>query len=151
MATVKNTSDDYRIVDRPVNDSSVVLKVNAGGKTMVFPGDLERGGFDKMTICKACSPILFGIDYYSISHHGSLNGHPDNACLNPDPNHPGKPLDCISIRNLKAILMGRDGAYNGIYSPIVTSYWNGRTALVKTEDAPHFVELEWGNGVATLK
>ena len=150
-ATVKNTSDDYRIVDRPVNDSSVVLKVNAGGKTMVFPGDLERGGFDKMTICKACSPILFGIDYYSISHHGSLNGHPDNACLNPDPNHPGKPLDCISIRNLKAILMGRDGAYNGIYSPIVTSYWNGRTALVKTEDAPHFVELEWENGVATLK
>jgi hypothetical protein len=45
-----------------------------------------------------------------------------------------------------AILMGRDGAYPGIYSPVVTSYWGGRNALVKTEDAPHFVELNWGNG-----
>lgn len=84
--------------------------------------DMERGGFDKMTKKKSCSPKLCGINYYAISHHGSLNGHPDIPCLNPVPHHPRRPLDCVSKRNSKAILVGRDGA----------------NALVKTEDAPHF-------------
>ncbi|SEA55523.1 Metallo-beta-lactamase superfamily protein [Xylanibacter ruminicola] len=134
-----------RVVGK-ANNSSTVVKFSLGGKSMVFPGDLERGGFDNMTKKKSCSPKLCGISYYAISHHGSLNGHPDIPCLNPDPNHPRRPMDCISIHNSKAILMGRDGAYPGIYSPVVTSYWGGRNALVKTEDAPHFVELNWGNG-----
>ena len=138
-----------RVVGK-VNNSSTVIKFSLGGKSMAFPGDLERGGFDKMTKKKTCSPQLCGINFYAISHHGSLNGHPDIACLNPDPHHPSRPLDCISIRNSKAILMGRDGAYLGIYSPDVTSYWGGRNALVKTEDAPHFVELEWGSGNVTM-
>ncbi len=133
------------------NNSSTVIKFTLGGKSMVFPGDLEQEGFDNMTKRKTCSTQLCGINYYAISHHGSLNGHPDIPCLNPDPNHPGRPLDCLSKRNSKAILMGRDGAYNGIYSPVVTSYWGGRNVLVKTEDAPHFVELDWGSGVSAFK
>lgn len=145
--TVGTHNGKYRIVSSPVNDCSAVIRFHLGGKTMVFPGDLEKGGFDNMTKNKTCSPKLCCINYYAISHHGSLNGHPDIACLNPDPNHPAKPLECINMRNEKAILMGCDGAYNGIYSPVVTSYWSGRGTLVKTEDAPHFVELEWGTGV----
>lgn len=141
----------YRIVGSPVNNCSAVIRFQIGGKTMVFPGDLERGGFDKMTISKSCSPKLIGVDYYAISHHGSLNGHPDIPCLNPNPNHPSKPLDCISKRNCKSILMGRDGAYPGIYSPVVTSFWSGRNTLVKTEDATHFVELEWGSGNVVMR
>ena len=61
------------------------------------------------------------------------------------------PLKCATNRTLRAILMGRDGAYPGIYSPVVIGYWSdipGR--LVKTEDARHHVELEWKTGAVKI-
>ena len=146
-ATIKQSVGKWCIVSNPVNDSSVVVMLKAGGRSMVFPGDLELKGFDNMTKKKSCSPKMFGATYYAISHHGSLNGHPDIPCLNPEPRHPAKPLDCLYVCNMKSVLMGRNGAYSGIFNPVVTSYWNSTGGgLICTEKAPHYVELEWGTG-----
>ena len=145
-ATVKNARGNYRIVSNPVNDSSAVVMFTLGGRSMVFTGDLEQKGFENMSRVGTCSAYLFDADYYMVSHHGSINGHPTMPCMNPRQPVPTS-LDCATHNLNKSILMGKDGAYNGIYSPVVTSYWNGRGTLVKTEDAPHFVELEWGTGV----
>lgn len=143
-ATVKHTSDDYRIVDRPVNDSSVVLSIKVGGKIMVFPGDLEQNGFNKMSGSGKCGPNMFYADYYVVSHHGSLNGHPTMQC-HVLPSRNGNPMSCIKNNLKKVVLMGRDGAYSNIYNQQVVNDWNKTGKLVITENAPHFMELDWEN------
>jgi hypothetical protein len=141
-ATVKNTSVDYRIVDRPVNDSSFVLSIKVGGKTMVFPGDLEQEGFNNMSGLGNCGPNLYDAEFYVASHHGSLNGHPTMPCR-VQPPRIKKPIICIKNNLKKIILMGRNGAYSKIYSQQVVDEWNQTGTLVISENAPHFVELDW--------
>lgn len=143
-ATVKNTADDYRIVDRPVNDSSVVLSIKVGGKTMVFPGDLEQEGFNNMSGTGNCGPNLFDAEFYVVSHHGSLNGHPTMPCR-VQPPRKERPMICIKNNLKKVILMGRNGAYSKIYSQQVVDEWNQTGMFVISENAPHFVELDWEN------
>lgn len=149
-ATVKNAGGNYRIVTNPVNDSSSVVMFSLGGHSMVFTGDLERKGFENMSKGGTCSRFLFDADYYLVSHHGSINGHPTMPCMNP--RRPmATPLVCATHNLNKALLMGRNGAYNGLYSPVVTSYWNRTPGdLVLTEVAPHFVELEWSTGTVSF-
>lgn len=147
--TVKGFTGNHRIVGTPINNSSVVIMLAFGGRSMVFTGDLEQKGFEKMSGAATCSSYLFDANYYVVSHHGSINGHPTMACQNPSQPMP-TPLDCASNHTLKTILMGRNGAYAGIYSPVVTGFWSGvPDRLVKTEDAQHYVELAWGTGVVS--
>lgn len=144
--TVGSNKTKHRVVNH-LNNCSTVIRFLLGGKKMVFPGDLEVDGFDQMTKRSTCSPELFSINYYAISHHGSANGHPVNPCMSPGRHYPPTPLYCISCGITKAILMGRNGVYNGIYDPGVINYWsNCNNSLVYVECATHFVELEWDNG-----
>ena len=50
---------------------------------------------------------------------------------------------CIKNNLKKVILMGRNGAYSKIYSQQVVDEWNQTGKLVISENAPHFVELDW--------
>lgn len=115
-----------------MNNTSVVYSFDICGRIMVFPGDLEKAGWDTMTLSKSCQqkPLCY-TDYYCISHHGSTNGHVDIPCL-------GKSCysrvgECLSSCLLKAVLMGRNGAYSGIYSPIVINYF-GNTLRYSEKD-----------------
>lgn len=111
----------YRVVTK-LNNTSVVYSISIGDKVMVCPGDLEKAGWDAMTKSRSCQKMpLCCTNYYCISHHGSLNGHIDIDCLGKGCcSNVGQCLrQCLS----KAILMGRDGAYNGIYDRGVINYW----------------------------
>lgn len=140
-----------RIVNK-VNDSSVVYGIEIGNRIMVFPGDLEQNGFEKMSEEGLCSNELYMSNYYVISHHGSLNRHPTMPCMNPD-TPKLTPLFCATHRLKKAILMGRDRAFSGIYSPIVINYFNSQPAdlLFSEKDGNgrpiKFFELEWNSGM----
>lgn len=138
---------NYRIVKSPLNNSSSVIMFNVAHRTMVFPGDLEREGFNIMTNKKTCNPFLCNVDYYIISHHGSLNGHPFNNYQCPKQLY--FPPCCITRKLRKTILMGRDKAYGGIYNQTVENLWsNCPSELIYTEHDPSgnkvkFVELDW--------
>ena len=148
-ATIVSSSPHHRIVNSPVNDSSTVIMFNFGGHSMVFTGDLEQEGFNAMTSATKCSPALFKSNYYTISHHGSINGHPDMPCMNPE-RPMSSPLSCITNKLSKALLMGKKKAYNGIYSPAVVAYWSGLPGVLEiTENAPHYLELDWSSGNVT--
>lgn len=135
----------HRIVPKnKVNNSSVVYKINLGGKSMIFPGDIETDGWDNVN---TCAQYLGGADYYCISHHGSINGHirtrcPEEATIRFD-------MGRCCTRIQKCILMGRDGAYSGIFSTQVLNCFGNRlyrTDLDRNGNEPHFMELEWQNG-----
>lgn len=98
-----------------------------------------------------CSMDLFTSDFYVVSYHGSINGHPDMPCMNPKQPVPIT-LDCVSHALVKAILMGRNGAFSGIYSPVVVNFWRGvANRLEITEMTPHYLELDWTNGNVTSR
>ena len=150
-ATVVCPPQHYRIVNSPVNDSSTVIMFNIGNHTMVFTGDLEQKGFKAMSRATNCSPALNFLNYYIISHHGSINGHPDMPCMSPAISR-SFPLICITNLLSKAILMGRDKAFHGIYSSKVVSYWSGLPGVLEyVERSSNFLELDWGSGNVTLK
>ena len=140
-----------RVVNK-VNDSSVVYGIEICNRIMVFPGDLEQKGFEKMSKEGKCSDKLYMSIYYVISHHGSLNGHPTMPCMNPKKPMP-TPLYCATHGLEKAILMGRDGAFSGIYSPIVINYFNLQSAdlLYSEKDGNgrpiKYFELDWNDGM----
>lgn len=139
----------YRVVSK-VNDSSVMYKITLQNRVMTFPGDLETTGFKEMSGHAPCRGELSKTRYYMVSHHGSLNGHPDVNCLSKGAPSP-KPLCCVSQGVKKAILMGRDNAYPGIYSQTVIDHWeNTLGVLGYTENAPHYLVLKWKDDSVTM-
>lgn len=59
------------------NNSSVVVRLEFGKATFLFPGDLEDAVQDELVdiYTESCtSNCLLDVDVYQVSHHGSLNG-----------------------------------------------------------------------------
>ncbi|MFY0545135.1 DNA internalization-related competence protein ComEC/Rec2 [Brevibacillus sp. H7] len=51
----------------PDNDASIVLKLSAYGKTVLFMGDLEQAGEETLLLTSQLSPV----DAVKVAHHGS--------------------------------------------------------------------------------
>lgn len=102
---------------------------------MIFTGDIETEG-EKVS---ACMPNLCESTYYCISWQ-YYRAYSKN-CI--PANHPIATLaDCARLTNLK-ILMGRDGAYKGVYSgKVLGDFMN----IEKTEDSQKYFRLDWKTG-----
>lgn len=120
-----------------INNASVVYKISLGGASMIFPGDIETVGWNQVD----CEPYLNSATYYCISHHGSDNGHRRNKCRR------GKSISSLAqcaCSTKRQILMGRNGAFSGIFSPTVLSAFPN---LVQTDQRGlHYIELDWATG-----
>lgn len=143
IRTVKSLSKAYINqnvqVEANPNNSSSVLFFKLGGKSILFPGDIETEKWDTI---KQCRPHLRGSNYFMISHHGSLNGHLRNQC--PIRRQITNLSNCLPLTSIP-VLMGRDGAYNGIYSRQVI---NDFPRLIYSERDQHaqpkqFLEIDW--------
>ncbi|MDE7322600.1 MAG: MBL fold metallo-hydrolase [Lachnospiraceae bacterium] len=121
-----------------INNASVLYQICLGREKMLFTGDIEMEGWDTVL---TCMPRLCGTTYYCISHHGSITGHIRNNCI-PAMRTVRTIAECACKTGIQ-ILMGRNGAYRGIYSQKVLS---GFGKIVKTEDAPKYVRIEWESG-----
>ena len=123
--------------NKKINNSSVLYQICLNGKKMLFTGDIETAGWDQVNKC-AC--YLNGTNYYCISHHGSITGHDRTKCYAGNPNMKSV-KDCAS-RSVCQILMGRNGAYKGIFSGKVLSDFPN--ALI-TQNAPNYIRIDWDN------
>lgn len=127
-----------------MNNSSVVYCLEIAGKTMILPGDLEQAGINYMVSGCSCSPEFYKANYYCVSHHASDNGHINSSCTGPMacPNI----LTCIQNNLSYAIVMGRDHAFNGIYSTRVINDF-GQSVIYSEKDKNgqpiRFLELDW--------
>ncbi|MGN1240392.1 MAG: hypothetical protein ACI4TV_05920 [Paludibacteraceae bacterium] len=109
------------IEEKKINNTSAVYAIKSANHIMVFPGDLEQQGFDRVTTFHGCRFDLFWCDYYCVSHHASENGHISHVCKSV-----GTPiLQCVGTKLKYAIVMGKDGTYNGsFYSRRVLNDWS---------------------------
>jgi hypothetical protein len=63
-------------LDDALNNTSLILLFQVGGKSLLFPGDAQweswQYALSKDNYCK----LLKGVDLYKVGHHGSLNATP---------------------------------------------------------------------------
>lgn len=67
------------VLDRALNNSSVVVLVSYLGRHLLFPGDAQYGAWKHWIETPEGEEILASLDFYKVSHHGSHNATPKSA------------------------------------------------------------------------
>lgn len=65
-----------RILDGAMNNTSLILLFEVGGKKLLFPGDAQIESWAYALSKPAVRAMLADVDVYKIGHHGSLNATP---------------------------------------------------------------------------
>ena len=64
-----------RALDDQMNNTSVILLMRAGNKTLLFPGDAQLENW-QYALQSPLAALLDQVDVYKVGHHGSLNATP---------------------------------------------------------------------------
>lgn len=65
-----------RILDKQMNNTSLILLFEAGNKKLLFPGDAQLENWRYALSIKKNLALLQDVDVYKVGHHGSLNATP---------------------------------------------------------------------------
>ncbi len=65
-----------RALDEAINNTSVILLFEAGGKRFLFSGDAQIENWSYALSKPAIRELLAGVELYKVGHHGSLNATP---------------------------------------------------------------------------
>lgn len=65
-----------RILDKAMNNTSVILLFEVGGKKLLFPGDAQIENWEYALSQKAAADLLKDVHVYKVGHHGSRNATP---------------------------------------------------------------------------
>jgi hypothetical protein len=65
-----------RVLDRAMNNTSVILLFEIGGRSLLFPGDAQIENWSYALSQADVRERLKGVDLYKVGHHGSLNATP---------------------------------------------------------------------------
>lgn len=63
-------------LDKQMNNTSLILLFEAGGKKLLFPGDAQIENWRFALSKPEIMALLAGVDVYKVGHHGSLNATP---------------------------------------------------------------------------
>jgi len=70
VLSIVRRMDDY------LNNTSVILLFEIGGKKLLFPGDAQIENWSYALSKPEIRALLKGVDVYKVGHHGSLNATP---------------------------------------------------------------------------
>jgi hypothetical protein len=65
-----------RMLDKAMNNTSVILLFRVGGESLLFPGDAQIENWDYALSQEADCKLLSDVNVYKVGHHGSLNATP---------------------------------------------------------------------------
>lgn len=123
-----------------INNSSVLYQICFNNEKMLFTGDIEIEGWNQVN---RCLPSLQDSTYYCIAHHGSITGHIRSKCKYK---HVRTLADCASDTKAQ-ILMGRDGAYSGLYSKKVLNDFEN--ILDVGNKNIKYYKIDWGKNIVS--
>lgn len=113
-----------------INNASVLYQICFSEKSMLFTGDIETEGWENVS---TCMPYLRKSTYYCVSHHGSITGHLRNSCI-PAGCEITTLADCARLAKVH-VLMGRNGAYRGVYNGKVLGDFKN---IIKTDETQKY-------------
>ena len=65
-----------RTLDKAMNNTSLILLFESGGKKLLFPGDAQIENWAYALAQPGVADLLAGVDLYKVGHHGSRNATP---------------------------------------------------------------------------
>ncbi len=65
-----------RVLDKAMNNTSLILLFEARGKKLLFPGDAQIENWNFALAQPDIKALLAGVDLYKVGHHGSRNATP---------------------------------------------------------------------------
>ena len=65
-----------RALDKALNNTSLILLMRVGGRSLLFPGDAQIENWSYALEQDKYRKMLAGVDVYKVGHHGSLNATP---------------------------------------------------------------------------
>lgn len=68
-----------RSLDGVMNNTSVILVIEVGGRKLLFPGDAQLENWAYALEQPGADALLRDVDFYKVGHHGSLNATPRTA------------------------------------------------------------------------
>jgi hypothetical protein len=102
-ARVKSLLELVTILDSVMNNTSVILLFEVGGKKLLFPGDAQIENWS-YALSKELT-LLAGVDLYKVGHHGSRNATPkslfENFKKRGDEKKKGRLISLISTKTGK--------------------------------------------------
>jgi len=72
----ENLLEIVRILDAAMNNTSVILLLEAGSKRLLFPGDAQIENWAYALAQKKYAKLLEDVHVYKVGHHGSTNATP---------------------------------------------------------------------------
>ncbi|WP_155922406.1 MBL fold metallo-hydrolase [Mesorhizobium sp. L103C131B0] len=63
-------------LDKAINNTSLVMVIEANGHFMLFPGDAQWGSWQAIMADQKCRAVLEKVDLLKVGHHGSHNATP---------------------------------------------------------------------------
>ena len=104
--------DLVRILDDQMNNTSVILLFEVGGKKLLFPGDAQIENWSYALQRAEESPALKkkleAVDLYKVGHHGSLNATPKSLWELFE--HKGGPHDEGRLKTVVSTMAGKHGS-----------------------------------------
>jgi hypothetical protein len=96
-----------RAMDDALNNTSVILLIEAGKKKMLFPGDAQWENWE--LALKKDGRRLRGVDVYKVGHHGSLNATPKTLWEG----FKKRSTDAADPRRLRTVMSTRSDSKHG--------------------------------------
>jgi beta-lactamase superfamily II metal-dependent hydrolase len=66
-------------IDRAVNNTSLIILIEAGNQWLLFPGDAQWGSWNSALGNDQCRSLMKRTTFYKVGHHGSENATPKTA------------------------------------------------------------------------
>jgi L-ascorbate metabolism protein UlaG (beta-lactamase superfamily) len=96
-----------RILDRAMNNTSLILVFETGGKKLLFPGDAQGENWEYALSQPAARALLKDVSLYKVGHHGSLNATPKTMWNLLD--HRGAATKQGRLKSVLSTLSGKHG------------------------------------------
>ncbi len=98
-----------RILDRVLNNTSVILLFTFCGKTLLFPGDAQIENWSYALANEQVCKKLGNVHLYKVGHHGSLNATPKSLLNLLLGDKSGDSSESVRLKTVVSTLAGKHG------------------------------------------
>jgi hypothetical protein len=114
-----------RTLDKTINNTSLILLIEVGGKKLLFPGDAQLENWMCALSDKKILALLSDVNVYKVGHHGSRNATPVSLWKN---------FSERKGRKLQTLLSTHEGEYSGVPRESLHDALEKESHLLSTAD-----------------
>jgi len=118
-----------RALDSVLNNTSVILLFEAGGKKLLFPGDAQIENWSYALSRPGAREMLSGVELYKVGHHGSRNATPKTLWKFFE-RRSGKPV----AGRLRTVVSTAADRYGEVPCPTLIETLKAQTDFFSTQD-----------------